>query len=80
MPARPLTLLLDITDRCNLRCVMCHFSNRDRIRFPPFHLAGDGDGNMPVALFEKIAAEFFPRARRVALGCAAEPLMHPRFA
>jgi len=75
--ARPLTLLIDVTDRCNLRCVMCHFANVDRIRFPPFDLP---HGNMPVELFEKIAADFFPHAERVGLACAAEPLMHPRFA
>ena len=58
---------------------MCHFSQVDRLPFPPF----DGrtyDANMPVELFERIAAEMFPRARRVALGCAAEPMMHPHFA
>lgn len=77
---RPLVVLLDVTERCNLRCVMCHFSTIERIRFPPVGLEIDDHGNMPVALFEKVAAEFFPRAYRVALGCAAEPLMHPRFA
>src|SRR6266850_994676 len=76
---RPLTVALDVTERCNLRCVMCHFSQVDRLPFPPF----DGrayEPIMPLALFERIAAQFFPRAWRVALGCAAEPLMHPRFA
>ena len=77
---RPLVLLLDVTERCNLRCVMCHFANVDRIQFPPFNLVTGNHGNMPVELFERIAADFFPRAHRVALACAAEPLMHPRFA
>lgn len=77
--SRRLTLVLDVTERCNLRCVMCHFSRVERIRFPPFDLVPDAHGNMTVALFERIAGQFFPRARRVALGCAAEPLMHPRF-
>lgn len=58
---------------------MCHFANVERIRFPPFDLVPPDHGNMPVELFERIAAEFFPRAHRVALACAAEPLMHPRF-
>ena len=74
---RSLTLLIDVTDRCNLRCVMCHFANVDRIRFPPFDAP---HGNMPVELFERIANDFFPHAYRVGLACAAEPLMHPRFA
>ncbi|HEX8412244.1 MAG TPA: radical SAM protein [Thermoanaerobaculia bacterium] len=77
--SRPLTLVLDVTERCNLRCVMCHFSRVDRIHFPPFEVVPPDHGNMPVPLFERIAAQFFPRARRVALACAAEPLMHPRF-
>jgi len=77
--SRPLTLVLDVTERCNLRCVMCHFARVDRIHFPPFDTVPGDHGNMPVALFERIAAQFFPLARRVALACAAEPLMHPRF-
>ncbi|MBV9493560.1 MAG: radical SAM protein [Acidobacteria bacterium] len=74
---RPLILALDVTERCNLKCVMCHFSTVDRLPFPPYD---SYDANMPVDLFERIASEYFPRAQRVALGCAAEPLMHPRFA
>jgi MoaA/NifB/PqqE/SkfB family radical SAM enzyme len=34
---------------------------------------------MPLPVFEKIAADLFPRARRVALACAAEPMIHPKF-
>ena len=74
---RPLNIALDITDRCNLKCVMCHFSNYERLTFPPYDPADAG--NMPVELFEKIAAEYFPHSWRVALGCGAEPLMHPKF-
>lgn len=74
---RPLTLLIDVTDRCNLRCVMCHFANVDHISFPPFDTP---QGYMPVEQFEKLAADFFPQAHRVGLACAAEPLMHPKFA
>jgi molybdenum cofactor biosynthesis enzyme MoaA len=65
---RPLTLLIDVTDRCNLRCVMCHFANVDRIGFPPFDLP---HGAMPVELFERIAADFLPKAHRAGLACAA---------
>jgi MoaA/NifB/PqqE/SkfB family radical SAM enzyme len=76
---RRLNVILDVTARCNLKCVMCHFSQADRIHFPPFDVRIVDDGNMPVPVFEKIAADLFPRARRVALACAAEPLIHPRF-
>ena len=77
--ARPLTVILDLTERCNLKCVMCYFSTTDRLRFPPYEAALSDDGNMPIPVFERIAAEYFPRAWRVALGCATEPMMHPRF-
>jgi len=73
------TIVLDVTERCNLKCVMCYFSKVDRLRFPPFDTSLSERGNMPVAVFEKIAADLFPRAWRVALGCAAEPMIHPRF-
>jgi MoaA/NifB/PqqE/SkfB family radical SAM enzyme len=77
--SRPLTIILDVTERCNLKCVMCYFSTTDRLRFPPYEAALSDDGNMPLPMFERIAAEYFPRAWRVALGCATEPMMHPKF-
>jgi MoaA/NifB/PqqE/SkfB family radical SAM enzyme len=70
---------MDVTARCNLKCVMCYFSNTDRLWFPPFDKQLSDDGNMPVEVFERIAADLFPRAWRVALACAAEPMIHPRF-
>jgi MoaA/NifB/PqqE/SkfB family radical SAM enzyme len=77
---RPLNVILDLTARCNLKCVMCYFANTDRLLFPPFDAPPlSDDGNMPVEVFEKIAADLFPRAWRVALACAAEPMIHPRF-
>jgi MoaA/NifB/PqqE/SkfB family radical SAM enzyme len=78
--SRPLTLVMDLTERCNLRCVMCYFSTVDRIRFTPFDRQLSDNGNMPTEVFETIAAELFPRAHKVALGCAAEPMVHPKFA
>ncbi len=76
---RPYTIVLDLTERCNLKCVMCYFSGTDRLRFQPFERSLSDSGMLPVPVFEKIAADLFPRARRVALGCAAEPMLHPRF-
>ena len=73
------TIVLDLTERCNLKCVMCYFSGIDRLRFAPFDRSLSDTGMMPVGVFEKLAGQFFPRARRVALGCAAEPMIHPRF-
>ena len=34
--SRPLTVILDTTERCNLKCRMCHFAATDRLTFPPF--------------------------------------------
>ena len=76
---RPLNVILDLTARCNLKCVMCYFANTDRLFFPPFDKELSSDGNMPVEVFEKIAADLFPKSWRVALGCAAEPMIHPKF-
>jgi MoaA/NifB/PqqE/SkfB family radical SAM enzyme len=78
--ARRLNVILDVTSRCNLKCVMCYFANFDGVHFPPFERPQlSPEGNLPVEVFEKIASDLFPRAYRVALGCAAEPMIHPRF-
>ena len=53
---RPLHVILDVTARCNLKCVMCYFAATDRINFPPYDSGLAGDGNMPIPVFEKIAA------------------------
>ncbi len=76
---RPLNVILDLTARCNLKCVMCYFAATDRLAFPPFDRELSSDGNLPLEVFERIAADLFPRAWRVALACAAEPMIHPRF-
>lgn len=76
---RPLNVILDLTARCNLKCVMCYFAATDRLAFAPFDRQISEDGNLPIEVFEKIAADLFPRAWRVALACAAEPMIHPRF-
>ena len=76
---RPLNVILDLTSRCNLKCTMCYFSAVDRLEFQPFDRPTGDDGAMPLPVFEHVAGELFPRAWRVALGCAAEPLLHPRF-
>src|SRR5512142_1751721 len=59
---------------------MCYFANFDGVHFPPFERPQlSPEGHLPVEVFEKIASDLFPRAYRVALGCAAEPMIHPRF-
>ncbi len=76
---RPLEVILDTTERCNLKCKMCYFSAVDRLQFPPFDRSLSRTGMMPLETFNRVAADLFPRAHRVALGCAAEPLVHPKF-
>lgn len=78
--SRPLTLVMDVTERCNLSCVMCYFSNVDRLRFPPFDRGLSSNGNMPLEIFEQVAERYFSQAWRVSLGCAAEPMIHSKFA
>ncbi len=76
---RPLLVIMDMTEKCNLKCRMCHFSAHERIRFEPFDRELDPRGMMPLEVFREVAAELFPRAWRVVLACAAEPLIHPNF-
>ncbi len=76
---RPLEVILDTTERCNLKCKMCYFSAVDRLQFLPFDRNLSRTGMMPLETFGQVAADLFPRAHRVALACAAEPLVHPKF-
>jgi len=78
MARRSLDLQIDLTSRCNIRCTMCYFSVTDRLHFKPFEIDPGTRGNMSMEMFRHIASELFPIARRVGLGCAAEPLLHPR--
>ncbi|MCY3966687.1 MAG: radical SAM protein [Acidobacteria bacterium] len=77
--SRPLEVILDTTERCNLKCKMCYFSAVDRLQFPPYDRNLSRTGMMPLETFGRVAADLFPRAHKVALGCAAEPLVHPKF-
>lgn len=62
---RHLYILMDITNRCNLRCAMC-----TRAVHPP---AARPD--MPVEQFRAIGDRCFDHATVLALSCGAEPLM-----
>lgn len=64
---RSLIVRLDLSERCNLRCTMCHFRN------------GAGTYDMPPEVFERIATQIFPNAHTVHLSCGAEPMMSRRF-
>jgi radical SAM protein with 4Fe4S-binding SPASM domain len=65
---RPLALEMDITNQCNLRCVMCSFSHPSYYSVPRRHLS--------VAKFTELAAQLFDRVHRVSLSYGTEPLLH----
>lgn len=68
---RFLHVYMDQNNKCNLRCVMCGFSD-PRVKDIPKY-------DMPFWLFEKIAGEIFPYAEYLALSCLTEPLMTKDF-
>jgi MoaA/NifB/PqqE/SkfB family radical SAM enzyme len=68
---RRLTLRLDLINKCNLRCVMCHYSNEDFARRPVQRITPE----QFFGFFDTIA----PFTRDVVLSCGDEPLMTPHF-
>jgi molybdenum cofactor biosynthesis enzyme MoaA len=72
LEAESLEVLVDIVNKCNLRCVMCHFSfdevfyQRSRLMLPE--------------KFEEIAANIRPFTRKLTLSAAYEPTVSPHFA
>ena len=65
---RPLKIEMDITNQCNLRCVMCHFS------LPSYRAVPRQQISVPQ--FRSIAEQIFHRAAQVALSFGTEPLLH----
>ena len=65
---RYLRVKLDMVGRCQLRCIMCHFSH------PEFQ---ESTTLMDEELLEKVAADLFPIANDVVLSSSAEPLLAP---
>lgn len=63
---RYLRVKLDMVNKCQLRCIMCHFAHPDFV---------ESDMEMDRPLLEKVASELFPRAHDVVLSSSAEPLM-----
>lgn len=65
---RFLRVKLDMTGRCQLRCVMCHFAH------PEFK---ENTWTMGEELLEKVAEQIFPLAHDLVLSSSAEPLLAP---
>ncbi|MEP6708569.1 MAG: radical SAM protein [Verrucomicrobiota bacterium] len=63
---RGLTLRLDIINKCNLRCVMCHFSDDAIFKRPTKQFTTDE--------FKALFREIGPHIREVILSCGDEPL------
>lgn len=71
-PTRKLTVRMDTTNLCNLRCSMCPMRLSDGNPERKWH-------HMAPDVFEKIKKEVFPLARTVGISCGAEPLTNPGF-
>lgn len=65
---RPLKLEMDIVNQCNLRCIMCHFSNDEFSKRKKEEISVDD--------FKRIAAQLFPLCSHMSLSLGAEPLLH----
>ena len=66
---RHMMILLDVYNKCNLRCIMCSYPAQEDE--PPISLQ--------YADFTRIAEVFFPVSHQVNLSCAYEPLMFKGF-
>jgi MoaA/NifB/PqqE/SkfB family radical SAM enzyme len=66
-----LTLRLDIINKCNLRCIMCHFSDETFVK-QPLEL-------MTPHEFKHVFTTISPYVQNVMLACAFEPLMSKHF-
>ena len=64
---RCVSIFMDQNNRCNLRCRMCGFSDS--------RVGALAKYDMPRTLFDRIAAEVFPRATYVCLSLMTEPFM-----
>lgn len=67
-----LTVLIDIVNKCNLRCIMCHFSF-DEVFYQRGQL-------MQPETFASIVRAIRPYTRRLTLSAAYEPTSSPHFA
>ena len=68
---RFMQLEIDISNRCNLRCVMCYHSLDAFVRRPPAFLS--------LERFEQIAAAVLPQAHTLTLALGSEPMTSPHF-
>jgi MoaA/NifB/PqqE/SkfB family radical SAM enzyme len=64
----PTLVILDLTEKCNLNCVMCYRYNTDL------------DGHIADDVYEHVKATLFPHAERIVISSrAGEPTIYPKF-
>lgn len=68
---RFITAVIDISNKCNLRCRMCYFSHDKYFKAPPVYMTPE--------TFENTAKDLLPHAATLTLSCGSEPLMSPYF-
>lgn len=68
---RPLELLLDATNRCNIRCVMCHFAYESAWQVPTEQWTPE--------FVERVEREVLPHVHHAQLSLGTEPLMWKGF-
>jgi len=67
---KKLTVAIDTTGRCNLRCIMC---------YSVLHNGEMVNEDFTLDEFKKIAEELFPITKELRLSCATEPFMNKQF-
>lgn len=65
-PEPPVTAMVEVSSRCNLRCPLCSVGRRALSRW----------GDMPVELFTRIVRDLAGSVQRLALHNLGEPLLH----
>lgn len=68
---RNLSLQIDLVNKCNLRCGMCHFAD-DNVFFAP-------RVEIDVDRYREMTRSLLPRVRSAMLSCGSEPLMGNSF-
>ena len=68
---RFMTVVMDISNKCNLKCRMCYFSLDKYFEAPPAYLTP--------GQFDAVAGGVLPWARTLSLSCGSEPTTSPHF-
>ena len=73
VPPQPrfMRVVMDISNKCNLRCRMCYFSLDKYLKAKPTYILPETFSNM--------ARDLFPHAASLTLSCGNEPLTSPYF-